>query len=211
MNRSLISSGVAFLIVALDVLGAYGLLSFARPILPVAGLMAVLCINDGRMPALGLRSRPTQGWWHWCLVALAFGLVISVLVVICAGLWWALGRPIPIPRTDPAHVLYSFYWMCVYAPVSEEILYRSLLTVSVAPVFGRTATILISGALFALIHVLQVNPGPDNLVAGFLLAWAFLKSETILVPIAMHSAGNLIALLVHMTAWYSFGPPLISP
>jgi membrane protease YdiL (CAAX protease family) len=45
---------------------------------------------------------------------------------------------------------------------------------------------------------------PENQIAGFLLAWAFLKIGTILVPLAMHSAGNLIALASHVAAWYWF-------
>jgi membrane protease YdiL (CAAX protease family) len=47
--------------------------------------------------------------------------------------------------------------------------------------------------LFGLIHVLGGNPGPDNLIAGFFLQWAYMKSGTVLVPLAMHSSGNLIA------------------
>lgn len=32
--------------------------------------------------------------------------------------------------------------------------------------------------------------------------WAFLRSGTILVPLAMHSAGNLMALLAQVANWY---------
>jgi len=37
---------------------------------------------------------------------------------------------------------------------------------------------------------------PDNQLGGFVLAWVFVKSETILLPIALHSIGNLLALVL---------------
>ena len=62
-----------------------------------------------------------------------------------------------------------------------------------------------SGLLFGGLHVLYGNPGPDNLVAGFFLAWAILKSGSILVPLALHALGNLCVIaawireFVHIT------------
>ncbi len=35
---------------------------------------------------------------------------------------------------------------------------------------------------------------PDNLVAGFFVAWAYLRSETIVIPIALHALGNLVVV-----------------
>jgi len=67
---------------------------------------------------------------------------------------------------------------------------------------GERGTILASGLVFALIHILRGNASPENQIAGFLLEWAFLRSGTILVPIAMHSAGNLIALGFQVGGWY---------
>jgi CAAX protease family protein len=63
-------------------------------------------------------------------------------------------------------------------------------------------TILVSGLAFGALHVLYGNPGPDNLIAGFFLGWAYLKSGSVLVPMILHSLGNLIALSAHLGAWY---------
>jgi membrane protease YdiL (CAAX protease family) len=54
----------------------------------------------------------------------------------------------------------------------------------------------------AILHVLYGNAGPDNLIAGFFLAWAYLKSGTILVPVVLHSLGNVGVLLARSGAWY---------
>jgi uncharacterized protein len=50
--------------------------------------------------------------------------------------------------------------------------------------------------VFALLHVAYGNPGIDNTIGGFILTWAFLKSETILVPIVLHGLGNLAVLIL---------------
>jgi len=91
---------------------------------------------------------------------------------------------------------------CVDAPFYEELIFRSLLFVAVLPTIGGRCAVILSGVLFAAIHVLRGNPGPDNQIAGFMLAWAFLKSRTILVPIAMHSAGNFFAVGFHAACFY---------
>ena len=171
-----------------------------RPLLVLAGLLAILCLYEGDLPALGFRLTPAQGWSYWFRLGLWFGFVIGILCAICGAIWWLCGWPIPVHRMPPS--LDALIHFCVRAPVEEELIYRSLLVVAVLPTCGTRWTILISGLVFALIHVLGGNPGPDNQIAGFMLAWAFLKSKTILVPIAMHSAGNLIALSAQIASWY---------
>ena len=56
--------------------------------------------------------------------------------------------------------------------------------------------------LFGLLHVVYGNPGPDNLVAGFFLAWSFLKSGTIVVPVVLHSLGNACVFVAQVVTWY---------
>ena len=71
---------------------------------------------------------------------------------------------------------------------------------------SSSGAILVSGLIFGLIHVLGGNASPENHIAGFMLAWAFLRSGTILVPIATHSAGNLLALSGQVAGWYLLPP-----
>jgi len=78
----------------------------------------------------------------------------------------------------------------VHAPLVEEVTFRLLLC---APLVGRlssAANIALSGIVFTLAHWITGGLGPDSVVGGFFLAWAFLRSGTILVPIAMHALGN---------------------
>jgi membrane protease YdiL (CAAX protease family) len=176
-------------------------LEFTEPLLALAGLAAVLCIHDGDTSLLGLRSAPIQGWRHWIRIALWFGAAIALLLFVCSSIWILSGWPIPLPPR-PTNLVMKLFWMCFYAPLVEEIVFRSLLTAAVYPLIGQRGAIVVSGVVFAMIHVIGGNPGPDNQVAGFLLEWAFLRSGTILVPMAMHAAGNLIAFGIHIASWY---------
>ena len=177
-------------------------LGFSLPLLALSGLVIVLCLNDSEVPALGLRLSPLQGWMYWCWFTLWFGLIIGFAGAICTAVWLFCGWPLPIQRTPPS--LMAFIHMCIDSPVSEEIIFRSLLTLAVLSALGERGTILFGGVIFALLHVVHGNPGPDNQLAGFMLGWAFLKSKTILVPLAMHALGNLIALGIQIAAWYLY-------
>jgi membrane protease YdiL (CAAX protease family) len=83
-------------------------------------------------------------------------------------------------------------------PVFEEIAFRLLLCAALVPVVGRWPAVLLSSAVFGLAH--YNNPGPTNLIAGLAFGWAFLVSESVLVPIAWHALGNLFVLLLNL-AW----------
>lgn len=63
-----------------------------------------------------------------------------------------------------------------------DIVYRVHLIVAVLPTIGRRGSIIASGVIFALIHVLRGNPSPENQIAGFMLAWAYSFVPTIPPP-----------------------------
>jgi uncharacterized protein len=57
---------------------------------------------------------------------------------------------------------------------------------------------------FAALHLIYIygNPSPENLAGGLFLAWVYLKSEGLALPILLHSLGNLLALLMQVGAWF---------
>jgi membrane protease YdiL (CAAX protease family) len=197
--RLALSRVIASAVVVLSFIQARYWLGLNWPLLGLFGLVSVLCLNDGDLPVLGLRLSPIQGWLYWCRLAFWFGIVVGIAVLICTGIWLAFAWPLPIQRTQPT--MSALIHMCIDAPLSEEIIFRALLTVAVLPTLGVRGTIVFGGVVFAALHVFHGNPGPDNQLAGFMLGWAFLKSRSILVPLAMHSAGNLIALGIQIIAW----------
>ena len=171
-------------------------------LLSLVGVVSILSLDPGNAIALGFSPRPIQGWSYWFRLALWFALLIGLVAIASWIVLKVNGWKVPIYKTSPSIDMLVF--MCVDAPVSEEILFRSLLTLAILPALGEWGTILAGGFLFSLLHVLHGNPGPDNQIAGFMLGWSFIKSKTILVPLAMHAGGNLIALGFQVAAWYFY-------
>lgn len=69
-------------------------------------------------------------------------------------------------------------------------------------ILRATPTVIVGGTLFAALHFVYGNAAPDNVVAGFFLTWAYLKSGTLVIPIIYHAAGNGFVLACHFVAWH---------
>ena len=124
----------------------------------------------------------------WCL---AFG----GLVALCfGGLYLAGGNPfglfkVPVPQI-PLAVFWYFVVGGVLAPVAEEIYFRGMVYGFLRR-WGPVAATVGSTLLFVAAHSnLQLIPLPQ-LVGGLLFAVAYEVEENLMVPIVIHSAGNL--------------------
>ena len=170
----------------------------ARWALALSGLLAILTLSRGNPVTIGLQP-PIGGWRRWVRLGVSLGLLVGAVLVVVAALWHWSGRPlppVPEPWTDRRA---QFLHMCVFAPLLEETLYRVVLCVPLAA-YSRALAIAVSGVSFAALHVVYGNPSPENLLGGFLLAWAYLRSGSLAVPLLLHSAGNLIALIFQVWA-----------
>jgi uncharacterized protein len=203
------AAAVGVVVVAADVAlvqwGPYPESVAARGVLAVVGLVAHLWLTDGDLASVGLRLIPAQGWRWWVKVSLGIGLAVAACVGVGLGLWVLAGQTVPIYATAPDHIGRAFLRMCVNAPVLEECIYRLALCVPLATRPGPRGAIAASGLAFAALHVAAGVPSPENLVGGLFLAWAYLRSETIVVPVLLHALGNLCALAGQVGMWYWLG------
>ena len=159
-------------------------------------------LTDGDLQSLGIRLRPKQGWKPWIWISTKLLCIVAICVVAGLGAWHLMGNELKAPNIDPAYFTHYFLHACVKAPILEETIYRVVVCLPLVSMIGCWKTIGISGILFASLHFVYGNPGPANLVGGFLLAWAYLKSETILLPLLLHSVGNFLALCCQLAALY---------
>jgi von Hippel-Lindau disease tumor supressor len=144
----------------------------------------------GTAAALGFRSTPKQGWLFWLWVGAA--LSVAQLIVVVIVLEFFPGISLGCPE---AVTWQPFLSHCLIAPVTEEVLFRMLICHPAVALARSWGGIIISGVVFASAHYFAGVATADNLMGGFFLAWLFVKSETILVPIALHSISNLILLI----------------
>lgn len=89
----------------------------------------------------------------------------------------------------------GFLALAIVGPISEEILLRHIILNEIKEATGKVwASILISAAIFAVIHV-----NPIQVVfafpAGILLGWLYCKTGSLLVPICVHILNNTFAFV----------------
>ena len=128
------------------------------------------------------------------LGALALVLLLSDLLTM------ALGRPV-VPQVmktlyetaKPAWLFFAA--LIVAAPLFEEVFFRGFLFKGLqASWLGSIGTIVVTAAIWAVIHLQYDAYGIATVfVVGLLLGAARAASGSLLLPIGMHSAANLVA------------------
>jgi membrane protease YdiL (CAAX protease family) len=144
---------------------------------------------------LALCAVPRAVIFRW--LALLGGFIVSVDVVT-----YLIGRPI-VPEfmsevystAEPVWLL----WLALLlaAPLFEEAFFRGFLFRGFASSFlGVTGTVLVTAGLWALLHVQYDAYGIGVVFAlGLLLGIARARTGSLWVPLAMHSAANLVATI----------------
>ncbi len=178
--------------------------SWTRAVLGGTSLIFYFWISSFDRKSLGLRVLPLQpvSFWIRATVIIAILLLVPILLFLVAANWMQL--ELPIPRIPPQYAAPAFLHMCLIAPLLEEPIYRLAICFSTTVAFGPLFAILLSGFAFAGLHFIYGNPGPDNFLAGYVLAWSYLKSGSLMVPVVMHSLGNGVAFAFQLCAWYVF-------
>ncbi|HCG36842.1 MAG TPA: hypothetical protein DER35_00510 [Acidobacteria bacterium] len=84
--------------------------------------------------------------------------------------------------------------LTILAPLYEEIIFRGIFLTWLRPRIRIEWAVLLSGVVFALFHM-EIVAFPALALLGCILAWSYLISQSILVPITIHALWNLTALL----------------
>jgi uncharacterized protein len=163
-----------------------------RALLALAAPLAYLVLARGDWVSVGLCTTPVQGWRWWSVTGCRLALLVTGAAIPIGLVWRQVGWGWDAVAGAFADNDWPLAECCVRYPVFEEMLYRLAICVPVAARFGKGPAIAASGILFAAIHVIYDALNPVNAIAGFLLAWAFFKSESITVPILLHALGNLL-------------------
>lgn len=170
----------------------------------LAGVALALQVSLARrdLPAVGLVWRPLQGLGYWARATLWIGVAVGLCFALAAGVCALWGVEIKIPATPPSELRGALWRSCLYAPLLEEPIYRLQICVPLTVCVRPWGAIAVSGIVFGALHVVYGNPSPENLVGGWFLAWAFLKSGSMMVPVLLHSLGNLVAVAAQVGAWW---------
>ena len=168
------------------------------PALGAIALYAVLL--DGDRAALGWTVAPRPSLRYWITATLVIAALVAILVGIGVLYVLATGQGIQMRDT---HLPWWFRirYFVIEGPALEEIIYRAAIVTGLCAALRPWGAIVVSTVAFGYLHVLYGNPAPNNLLGGLFFAWAYLRSGTLLVPLALHSLGNLaVVVLNHVGA-----------
>lgn len=115
--------------------------------------------------------------------------------------------PEPLPAEfagDGAYIAVSALALGVWVPFVEEVFFRGFLFAGLTARYGLYVGVAASAALFALVHFSLAAIIPI-FVTGILFALVYHTTRSIWIPIAAHSAQNLLALLASRYASTEFG------
>ncbi len=138
------------------------------------------------------------------------GIVAGVVtqLVLIRGLYFVIAQFVDGDPSAEAKKLAdpmsgAFDWgilafaVVIMAPLAEEFFFRGILLRSIQRSLGVAPAILISGLVFAVVH-LQPLQFPGLLVVGLLAAWFAVKTGRLGLPIMFHLGFNAAGFVVLM-------------
>jgi uncharacterized protein len=139
-------------------------------------------------------------------------LASAILAVVAAGLWgeWVLGRAAEFLNLNdhwtewfdqdlvwgtPSVLTVSVLEYVVFAPVFEELAFRGLLFAMLRRRFQFLPAALMSASLFALAHGYSLIGFGSVLWSGFLWAWIYERTGSLIPGMVAHAMNNLLVCL----------------
>lgn len=187
---SVTDGGVAFLLAAI-----------VMQLFTFAGVLAWLRIRGGLSWRLLGPVRPS---WGRVPIGLVVGIVgflgVTLLILVVEAASGGVAPPEQLAMesalgSGPAFVL-GVVMAVGLAPVVEEVIFRGVLFQALRRRFGLYPALLVSGAVFAVLHTELTEP--LYLLAlwllGVWLAAAFHRTGTLLVPVIGHATFNGVAI-----------------
>ena len=142
-------------------------------------------------------------------------LACIVLAVVAAGLWgeWVMGRAAEFLKLNnhwtewfdqdlvwgsPPVLAVSILEYVIFAPIFEELAFRGLLFAMLRRRFQFLPAALISTSLFALAHGYSLIGFLSVFWSGFLWAWIYERTGSLIPGMVAHAMNNLLVCLTVM-------------
>jgi uncharacterized protein len=165
-----------------------------------AGLIILIVfIRQKRLASIGLSLKGLlPGIKKGCIWSVGFGLVVLLggvlLFVMGINPLSLIHTPVP---ADPGHILLLFIVGGLIAPITEEIFFRGVLY-GYFRRWGALTAILLSTLAFVLAHPVFPAIPITQIVGGFLFALAYEVEKNLVVPITLHSLGNMAIFAISL-------------
>ena len=193
----------------------YTAATIVTPSLAIYGLCVYLIIIIARQRGgtvasafSGLKLRLPSKLSHY---AIAIGIYAAAYLAVTI---WSLGIDrldapdwikVPDNATDileMAGLPLAIIIVAVLAPIGEEVVFRGFALPGLASRLGATSAILITSAVFALIHLgpgIGVGILPVTFILGLAFAFVYHKTQSLTLAIATHALHNAITIIALAT------------
>lgn|GEM_PF-2452685 len=170
------------------------------PLADLASGLLVLLIGAGAVHytfAALKQPKPMAAYIEAVVAAAgALGLVALWMMFLEDGLGMEFG---PDPLQEYRKVLgwgWSFAVIAVFPAIFEELGFRGLVQGRLAALYGRTGSIVTTGALFALAHGVGIG-FPFHVLGGFYLCWLRARCDSLYPGMLMHLLYNGGVLVIY--------------
>jgi membrane protease YdiL (CAAX protease family) len=187
---ALIFFGSILLLAGVLVSGAIGTFAAAA----TANAVSIRVFERRQLSDLGLNLHP--GWGRNLAVGLVLGIIAACVVIlgpVLAGAAFFESTPAS-PGSISSALFVSF--ILIFGAVGEELLFRGYGFQVLLPGIGRIATVALSSVLFGWAHTSNLNVsgvGIANTIGfGIALAYCFLRSGDLWLPIGLHFGWNWV-------------------
>lgn len=167
----------------------------------VGGVLLFLHLRGQTMRSIGWKS-PEKAINY--LSGAIFGVATCSLVIMISGVLtqlfpqWATTQNV-VETTLQAEGLWgitaAFLSVGIMAPLCEELLFRGYLFHAVTERFDEKISVVITSFFFAAVHGQWFQLFPLFL-AGVFLNWFYLRSQSLIATVVMHSAWNIFSLFL---------------
>lgn len=158
--------------------------------LPIALIAFGWLLHKKQM--LHMSSRDLKGSQLFFCLGIGLGLALISKIAIVLGV---LSQE-PVPEQTTVTLFYWIQYMAtriVLIPVVEELLFRGILFGSFASSFSYKIAMVLSAAIFALLHL--TISWPSVFLIGILLAWIYWRTDNLAVTMVIHGTINLGSFL----------------
>ena len=173
---------------------------------PIGGSLAALIFYKTRKRETGLRlsqafCRPQMnaGWIiKYMIITWGLSLLMSIITNIILQLLKSLLHlnfsDISFDFGDGVGgFIVSFVSLCIFAPIFEEIIFRSAVYRH-TEIMGQSFAVVFSAIVFALMHG-NLEQLPYTFVMGLWFAYLFAKTRSLLIPMLLHFLTNTTTVI----------------
>jgi membrane protease YdiL (CAAX protease family) len=161
----------------------------------VVTLAFVVWVDKRPVASLGIRR---SGSWRAEIglgLALGFGLPLLMLVICWSAGWTRVTGLVDRPAVVLPGWLILNGWLMAAVAIGEEVMCRGYILQTLRRGYGRVVALLASSLIFGALHLANPGAGWPSFVgvtvAGLVLGYAYLVTNRLWLPIALHFSWNL--------------------